>query len=124
MTATLLRGLDPQRLGDVRKLVVLLLDAGGEFGGSAHIDDLSGRAQSRRDGGIGRDHGPDIGGDALAQRIRHSARTEQADQTVEPEKREAGLGDVGIAGAIPTRLRLVTASTLSLPASISPRMLA
>src|SRR6476659_2739159 len=71
----LLRGLDPQCLGDVRELVVLLLDAGGEFGGSAHIDDLSGRRQSRCNGGIGRDHGPDIGGDALAQRIPHTART-------------------------------------------------
>src|ERR1700716_123831 len=99
-----LRGLDPKRLGDVRELVVLLFDAGGEVGGSAHIDNLPGRFQSRRNGGIGRDHGPDICGDSLAQRIRHSARTEHTDQTVEPKKWEASLGDGGNSGRDPDPL--------------------
>jgi hypothetical protein len=83
---------------------VLLFDAGGEFGGSAHIDNLSGCSQSRCDGGIGRDHGPDIGGDALAQPIRHFARTEEADQTVEPEKWESSLGDGRNSGRDPDPL--------------------
>jgi hypothetical protein len=64
--AMLLRGLDPKCLGDVRELVVLFFDAGGEFGGSGYIDNLPGCFQSRRDGGIGRDHGPDVGSDSLA----------------------------------------------------------
>ena len=65
----LLRGLDSKCPGDVRDLVVLLLDVCGEFGGATHIDNLSGCSQSRCDRGVGRDHGLDIGRDALAQRI-------------------------------------------------------
>jgi hypothetical protein len=76
-------GLDPERFGNRSELVTHLLDAGSEFGRAANIDNLAGRFQSSRNGGIGGDNGLDVGGDALAQRARHSGRTEDADEAVQ-----------------------------------------
>ena len=49
-------------------------------------------ASRLRDGGIGRDHRPDVGSDVLAQCARHAARAVDADQAVHAEVREARLG--------------------------------
>src|SRR4051794_18754470 len=89
----LLRGLDPEPLGDVGKLVAHLLDARRELGGPANVDDLRGCGKPLRDGRIGRNDGPNVGGDAVAQRVRHAARAIDADQAVHAEERKARLGD-------------------------------
>jgi hypothetical protein len=55
-------------------VVAHLLDAGSEFGRAADIDDLAGRFQSSRNGGIGGDNGLNVVGDALAQRCQSFGR--------------------------------------------------
>src|SRR5262249_33665878 len=78
---------------DRGELVAHLLDAGGELARAAQIHDLAGLSEPAGNRRIGLDHGADVGGNAFAQRHRHSARPVHADQTVQSEIWVACFGD-------------------------------
>ena len=87
---SLRRRLDAQHLGDLGHARALLVDRGGELRGRAGHHDLPGGLKPRDDRRIG-ERRLDVGGDALAQLVRHVARAVNADQAVEGQLREAGL---------------------------------
>src|SRR5262245_29641664 len=98
--SVLLRRLETELLGDRRELPALLLDRRGEFLRRAWNDELAGGGRARGDGRLA-EHGPDVGGDALAHGLRQLLATKQADEPVEREIRGTGLRhgrDVGILG--------------------------
>ncbi len=65
------------------------LDRGGEFGRRAGADDLAGGGEARRRSSGRPATALHVGGDAVAQRRRHVARSEQAGQAVERQCRES-----------------------------------
>src|SRR5262249_33418637 len=76
-------GLHPESLRDRGELVADLLNAGGELPRATQIHDLAGLRQPACNRRIGLNHGADVGGNAFAQRHRHSARP--ANQAVSSE---------------------------------------
>jgi len=75
------------KVEDVGKLVTHLLDARRELGRTPNIDNLGRRGKPLRDGRVGRNDSPDIGGDAVAQAQQRPQRAAHADH--QEERREA-----------------------------------
>src|ERR1041384_3971529 len=87
----LLRGcLEAQHPGVLSRAAALLVDIGRKFGSRARDHLLSSGLQPLLDLGIG-ERLADVGGDALAQIVRHVARAIEADQPVERQAGKASL---------------------------------